>query len=310
MPAAHGFTFRVASLPVHLDVTVQRGLYLPVLPTAAEQQRASSDPLRPARRGRRRERPCRDRPRRRVGEHPANRPHDQGLSQARSRRHHGGRRTHRLRPAELAEALQRAVRHAHRTAELGLFRPPRRTNVPRPDASDTASDAAWRRYLDTSLVSLGDYVLPEYSAAIEVEARQYPGYAEVTVTLVNTTPATAQQHADTAHRVTGQPTGSTPTCTRRSSPPRPTPPSSRSTWNRSASPTGTTATVPIFGEATAAEIDLPRIGRVGPGCGPATGPRPRQAASSREIPRLTGKPLDTSFPRLISDPLRRADRPG
>src|SRR6185437_5372021 len=157
----------------------------------------------------------------------------------------------------LAGALGHAVRRAHRAAALGLYRPPRRRNVPRPDASDAASDAAWRHYLDASLVSATDYVLPEYSAVIEVEARQYAGYAEVTVTLVNTTPAAPQQYADTAQHVAW-------------------PDARLDTHLYEAQLTADTdavvmpvdleqvresyryeRTVPIFGEATAAEIDLP-----------------------------------------------------
>lgn len=302
VPAAHGFTFRVDALPVDLDVTVSAALYLPVLPTAADQRKASSDPL---------QRPGADEDESDLAsDTPAGasasipitdrtikvltKPVLIGITVEEGLRAYGH--------AELAEALQQAVRHAHRTAELGLFRPPRRKNVPRPDTSDTARDADWRRYLDTSLVSIGDYVLPEYSAEVEIEARQHPDYAEVTVTLVNTTPATRQQHADAAQRVTW-------------------PANRLDTHLYEAQLTAETcATVKpvdleqvresyrydrnvlIFGEATAAEIDPP---------GPSGRTRMRtrygaEAPTSRVFPRdtsLSGKPLDMSFPRLISDPI-------
>jgi hypothetical protein len=304
VPPAHGFTFRVASLPVSLDITVNAALYLPILPTAGEQQRASSDPL--------------DRTAEDEEATPAAGPAPSGASvnipltelttkvevapvtvavtaEAGLKRHGH---------AELADALQRAVRHAHRTAALGLFRPTRSRNVRRPDASDAASDAAWRHYLDASLVSPGDYVLPEYSAAIEVEARQYAGYAEVTVTLVNTTPATAKQYADAAGRVEWPPNRlDTHLYEARL----------RAETDAAVLPVALEQVresyrydrdVPIFGEATAAEIDLP---------GPDGG-RTRmwtcygaEAPTSRVFPRATtvsGKELDTSFERLITDPLR------
>jgi hypothetical protein len=304
VPPAHGFTFRVASLPVHLDITVDAALYLPLLPTAGEQQRAASDPLdRAAEDGD-------DTPA--AGSAPSGTPVNIPLTERTTKvkvdpvtvgitveeglDRHG--------QPELADALERAVRHAHRTAGLGLFRPPRRRNVPRPDADDAATDTAWGHYLDASLVSPSDYVLPEYSAVIEVEARQYHGYAEVTITLVNTTPATANQYADAAQRV-------------------PWPPNRLDTHLYEAQLTAETdavvkrvdleqvresyryeRTVPIFGEATAAEIDLP-----GPDCGRT---RMRtcygaEAPTSRVFPRETtvsGKALDTSFERLITDPLQ------
>ena len=257
VPAAHGFTFRVEALPLHLDVTVTAALYLPVLPTAAEQQQASTDPLdrtaadgdanpaaKPGPAATVASIPLTERTTKVTAE-----PVKVGITVEEGLRRHG--------QPELAESMQRAVRHAHRTATLGLFRPPARRNAPRPDASDTASDAAWRQYLDTSLVSPGDYALPEYSAAVEIEARQHPGYAEVTVTLVNTTPATAQQYADTAQAVAW-------------------PANRLDTHLYEAQLTAETSVsivpvdleqvresyrydrdVPLFGEATAAEIDLP-----------------------------------------------------
>jgi Lhr-like helicase len=303
VPAAHGFTFRVAALPVRLDVTVTAALYLPVLPTHIEQQQASSDPL---------DRSTEDGDGSPVGGPgpvgtAANIPLTErttkvtappvtvGITVEEGLRRHGQH--------ELAEALQRAVRHAHRTAALGLFRPPRRRTAPRPDTSDTASDAAWRRYLNASLVSPGDYTLPEYSAAIEIEARRHPRYAEVTVTLVNTTAATTQQYADTAQTVQW-------------------PANRLDTHIYEAQLTAETDAdvlpvdleqvresyrynrdVLLFGEATAAEIDPSE----------PVGGRTRmrtcygaEAPTSRVFPRatsLTGKTLDTSFIRLISDPL-------
>jgi len=305
VPPAHGFTFRVASLPVHLDVTVSSALYLPLIPTAAEQQQAASDPLDRTADSSGESAPA-------AGSAPSGTSLNIPLTELTTKVKvdpvtvsitvEEGLDRHAQ--TALAGALEHAVRHAHRTAALGLFRPPRRRNVSRPEASDAASDATWRHYLDASLVSATDYVLPEYSAVIEVEARQYPAYAEVTVTLVNTTPAAAQQYADTAQRITW-------------------PDTRLDTHLYEAQLTADTdavvmpvdleqvresyryeRAVPIFGEATAAEIDLPA--RDG---GPT---RMRtcygaEAPTSRVFPReitLSGKALDTSFERLISDPLQ------
>ena len=304
VPAAHGFTFRVAALPVHLDVTVAAALYLPVLPTAAQQLEASSDPLdRPGTSGNGRSTTGAGQAGTAANIPLAERtikvsvgPVTAGVTVQEGLRRHG--------QPQIGEALQRAVRHAHRTASLGLFRPQKRRNAPRPDTSDMASDGAWRHYLDTNLVSRADYAPPEYSAAIEIEARQHPGYAEVTVTLVNTTPATLQQHADTARTVQW-------------------PGNRLDTHIYEAQLAAETDAyvqpvdleqvresyrydrdVPLFGEATAAEIEQPA----------SPGARTRMwtcygadARTSRVFPRatsLTGNLLDTSFTKLISEPLQ------
>lgn len=302
VPPAHGFTFRVDSLPVSLDVTVNAALYLPLLPTAGEQRRASVDPLdRNADTGEDLQP---------TGAVRAGAPVNIPLAEYTTKVQVEpvtinitvGNELVRRGQTELAVALQRAVRHAHRTATLGLFRPPRRRNVPRPDASDSLTDGSWWDYLGRSQVSLTDYVLPEYSAEVEVEARQYLGYAEVTLTLVNTTQAIAQQYADTAQQVAW-------------------PANRLDTHIYEAQLTAETGsavqpveleqiresyryrrTVPVFGEATAAEIDSSGGGRT----------RMRtcygaEAPTSRIFPRettLSGKPLDTSFERLITDPLQ------
>jgi hypothetical protein len=303
VPAAHGFTFRVEALPVHLDVTVTAALYLPVLPTATEQKDASSDPLDRSAAGE----PAAGGAGPGAAGTAANIPLTERTIKVSVDQVKVGITVQeglcRYGQAQIGDALQRAVRHAHRTASLGLFRPQRRRNVPRPDTSDTASDAAWRHYLDTNLISPTDYAPPEYSAAIEIEARQHTAYAEVTVTLVNTTPAAAQQHADTARTVLW--------------------PANRLDTHiyeaQLAAETGADVlavdleqvsksyrydrAVPLFGEATAAEIQQPG----------AAGGRTRMrtcygadARTSRVFPRATslaGNPLDTSFTRLISDPL-------
>jgi hypothetical protein len=303
VPAAHGFTFRVNSLPVRLDLTVEAALYLPILPTAAEQRQAAIDPL---------DRADDDDETQAAAPATSDPAVNIPLTELTTKVNvlpvplsvtvEAGVRAHGQ--AELAAGLERAVRHAHRTAALGLYRPPRRPNAPRPDASDAASDGAWRHYLDANLVSPGDYRLPEYAAAVEVEAREYPGYAEVTVTLVNTTPATSQQHANTAQTVKW-------------------PPNRLDTHLYEAQLTAETAaavvpvdleqvresyrydrSVPVFGEATAADITFP---------GTTGGPtRMRtcygaEAPTSRVFPReftASGQRLDTSFERLIADPLK------
>jgi hypothetical protein len=302
VPAAHGFTFRAAKLPVHLDVAVAAALYLPVLPTAAQQVKAASDPLDrsgggnggasagPGTTGTAANIP--------LAEHTIKvsvDPVTVGLT-VREGLHRYGQR-------EIADALQRAVRRAHSSAPLGLFRPPKRRNVARPGTSDTRNDGAWQHYLDTSLISPADYVPPKYSAVIEIEARQHMGYAEVTVTLVNTTLATSQQYADISQTV-------------------PWPANRLDTHIYEAQLSAETDAhlvavdleqvresyryereVPLFGEATAAEIEQ---------LGPASG-RTRMttcyganAWTHRIFPRetsLTGKKLDTSFTRLIKGPL-------
>ena len=147
VPAAHGFTFRVAALPVRLDVTVTAALYLPILPTAAEQEQASSDPLdrsgadgdgSPA-----------------AGPGPAATaaniplterttkvtalPVTVGITVEEGLCRHGQH--------ELAGAFQHAVRHAHRTAALGLFRPPggatRRARTPATPPATPPGSATW-----------------------------------------------------------------------------------------------------------------------------------------------------------------------
>lgn len=307
VPAAHGFTFRVEKLPVDLDVTISAALYLPVLPTAAEQRDASADPL----------------DRVGAGADSGDGPGDGGTGPGSTAANIpvADRTTKALvdpvtvsvtvteglgrhGQSELSDAMRSTVRHAHHTAALGLFRPPRRRNAPRPDVSDTASDAAWRHYIDTYLVSPAEYALPEYSAAIEIEASQHPAYAEITVTLVNTSPAIAQQHADTLQSV-------------------PWPANRLDTNLYEAELAAETDSgilpvdleqvresyrydrnVPLFGEATAAEIE-----RLGGAAGGRTRMRTcygADARTSRVFPRatsLTGMTLDTSFERLIATPL-------
>ena len=304
VPAAHGFTFRVAALPLDLDITVSIALYLPVLPTAAEQREAASDPLDRSASGADDGTSAVQAPAGTAANIPLSERTIKVLAEPVSIGVTVEEGLRRWGQPQLTDALQRAVRHAHRTSTLGLFRPPKRRNTPRPDSDDVATDAAWRHYLDTNLISPADYVVPTYSAAIEVEARQHPDYAEVTVTLVNTTPATSEQYADTAQAVLW-------------------PANRLDTHIYEAQLTADTdeqivavdleqvresyrynRDISLFGEATAAEIDQPD-GQAGG----RTRMRTRYGAdarTSRVFPRaksLTGKPLDTSFTRLIRDPL-------
>jgi hypothetical protein len=303
VPPAHGFTFRVDTLPVHLDVTVSAAVYLPVLPTAAEQRRASSDPLdrsgadgddgsgpAPAASGAAASIPLAD-----FTIKAAVEPVSIDILVQEGLRRTGDR--------ELTDALEGAVRHAHRTASLGLFRPPRRGNARRPDTGDVADDGTWHRYLSESLVRPGDYVLPVYSAAIEIEARQYPDYAEVTITLVNTTPALSQQRANMAgtvawpanrldtHIYEAQLTAETGA---RILPVDLEQVRQSYRYNRD---------VPLFGEATAADIEWLSE--------PAGRARMHtcygaDARTRRIFPRdtsLSGAKLDTSFTTLINKPI-------
>jgi hypothetical protein len=303
VPAAHGFTFRVRALPVHLDVTVSAALYLPVLPTAAEQHDASSDPLDrsaitdgdagtsagPGSTGTAANIPLTERTIK-VSADPV----CVGVTVQDGLR--------RVGQAELTDALQRAVRHAHRSAPLGLFRPPRRRNAPRPDTSDVASHAAWQRYLSDNLVSPSDYALPTYSAAIEIEARQHPAYAEVTLTLVNVTPATSQQYADTAQTV-AWPANRLDTSIYEAQLAAETDAQVlavdleqvRESYRYDRD-------VPLFGEATAAEIE--QLAGTRTRMRTSNGADARTSRVFARATSLTGKALDTSFTRLISDPLQ------
>ena len=300
VPPAHGFTFRVASLPIELDVTVQASLYLPLLPTAEEQRKAAQSGTM-------------DNDNDATGS-------GQGTGQ-------GGSAAASISLTELTTkvdiepvrltlpvnvglarhgepalqaALARAVQDAHR-ATLGLFRPPVRRNVPRPDNSDYSGDTAWAAYCTANLTAPADLNLPTYGAAVEVEARQVEGYAEVTVTLVNTTPPLSAQYADVGGTVPWPAQRLDLHLYQAALQARTSVPVLPIELEQVRASYRYDRTVPVFGEATAAEhIELSDGTHVLKTCYGA------DARTKRMFPRretLGGHPIYADFATLIGDPV-------
>lgn len=316
VPPAHGLTFRVPSLPVEVEVTVQAALYLPLLPTAEEQRRAAQSdtlsdddaggPAGTSRNGtQNRSTPSGS------GQSPAGQGAAANISLTEVTAKVDVEPVHLTLPvtegltrhgeAALGRALEGAVGQAHQRATLGLFRPPVRKNAPRPDSTESLDDTSWAAYASANLIGPADLRLPTYGAAVEIEARQGDGFAEVTVTLVNTTPALASQYADTAGAINW--------------------PGQRLDLHlyQAELEARTTArvvpieleqvrasyryerTVPVFGEATAAEhtalSDGTHLLRTTYGA---------DARTSRMFPRrktLAGQPIKADFKALIADPV-------
>ena len=219
VPPAQGFTFRVATLPVTLDLTVEFAAYLALHPTLDEQRDAVTGAT--------------------ANTAPASGP---TVSSARTSpsgtpppgasgapgRPTGGQaagqgyklasvwtkvapnpvslqvtvdpttpRRIRLGENELAAALRAAV---HAPPGSQPFRP-RRPVAPAgllPRDADLFDPVTWDRYAAANLVDLGALVLPELRAAIDVEVvtSGEDGTTEIVVTVVNTTPIAENQLFD------------------------------------------------------------------------------------------------------------------
>lgn len=221
VPPAQGFTFRVSSLPVRLDIEVSCSVYLALHPTLAEQRAAA------------------------VAEADAA-GHERFTAQASGTPSAGaasansgstatppprqGRTTgavpgHKLAPVwtkvaidpvalHLTLADQRSVvrvgerelsaalRSASRPPAGGTLFRPRRATAPAgslPRDHDLIDETTWSRYAAENLVDSADVMPPEHRAAIQIEVTPHEGCFEILVAVVNTTPAPDTQTYDGVH---------------------------------------------------------------------------------------------------------------
>lgn len=205
-PPAQGFTFRLATLPATLELTVVCSAYLALHPTLQEQREAvtaeedasadaqgnASSPTSTAQNTTSRGRTARTPgyklapvwtkatidPVRLTVDIPAY-----------------ARGAIRVGDGELASALRAARRPP---AGAMLYRP-RRARTPAgslPRDHDLVDETTWARYSADNLLTPDEITLPEHRAAVEIEVTAADGYFEVLVAVVNTTPAHDDQLFD------------------------------------------------------------------------------------------------------------------
>ncbi|WP_448062653.1 hypothetical protein [Cellulomonas hominis] len=186
IPPAQGFSFQVADLPCHLDLTVNASVYLGLHPTFDEQAAFVQDDA--------------DTHTPPAGT-PAPQPAAPGFKLAPvwtkvdigpvhisvdlDASHVGAIR---VGSAELSAAFAAAV-HAPPGAQL--FRPRRQTTPAGtlPRQGDLTDAVTWDAYAAANLEAVAQVVAPTFSAAVQIDAMPADGTTEILVSLVNTTPA-------------------------------------------------------------------------------------------------------------------------
>jgi hypothetical protein len=201
IPAAQGFSFRVAQLPATVEVTVDTAVYLALAPSVEEQNAAvnelrdddpADDPTAPAA----------------APVPPAGPQQGHKLAQVWSK---AAMSTVTV-SVELAadtgsrrvggDALSAALAAAARPpAGSGLFRSRRPVGPPGslPRDDDMLDATTWARYCASDLLDAGDVLPPQFSAAVQVDVSPAVGGWEVLLTVVNTTPAADAQTIDGVH---------------------------------------------------------------------------------------------------------------
>jgi hypothetical protein len=220
VPPAQGFSFRVPTLPVQFDLTVEACAYLPLHPTVAEQREAVTGTATDGTDG-----PAGGTGPAAAG--PGGAGGTAGGGTAAGGAAGGGTGqglpltptwakvsmapvTVRVSVDETSPAVVRTgedeLAHALRTAlrppsGATSFRP-RRLDSPvgqLPRDHDLLDEVTWDRYAATNLVDLDDLVLPKLRAAVRLEIIRNPDHVEILATVVNTSPALEDQLFDGRH---------------------------------------------------------------------------------------------------------------